>query len=130
MIADTCLLIDLLRGDAEAKQHVAALEGEGTIVWIPALALYELWEGVERADRPDEESRRVQDVLERYTLLPLGPDHARRAGRLSGQLIRRGQTIDDVDALIAGTALEEGLPVLTRNHKHFDRVPGLEVVPY
>jgi predicted nucleic acid-binding protein len=38
--------------------------------------------------------------------------------------------LDPVDAQIAGMALEERLPVLTRNAKHFERVPDLKVTTY
>jgi len=38
--------------------------------------------------------------------------------------------LDPVDAQIADMALEERLPVLTRNAKHFERVPGLNVATY
>jgi predicted nucleic acid-binding protein len=31
------------------------------------------------------------------------------------------------DALIAATALQHELPLMTRNRRHFDRVPGLEL---
>ncbi|MFC9883133.1 type II toxin-antitoxin system VapC family toxin [Streptomyces libani] len=36
--------------------------------------------------------------------------------------------IDDLDTLIAATALEYGLPVVTHNVKHFARVAGLRVI--
>jgi predicted nucleic acid-binding protein len=32
------------------------------------------------------------------------------------------------DSLIAGIALLHDLPLFTRNHSHFDRVPGLTLV--
>lgn len=47
---------------------------------------------------------------------------AERAGRL-----RRHLDILTPDALIAATALEHGLTVVTRNARHFRGVPGLRV---
>jgi predicted nucleic acid-binding protein len=47
-------------------------------------------------------------------ILPVTPNIARRWGRLAGRLGR-----DDVDVLIAATALEHGLTVATRNVRHF-----------
>jgi predicted nucleic acid-binding protein len=32
------------------------------------------------------------------------------------------------DTLVAGTCLERGCPILTRNVRHFARVPGLAVL--
>lgn len=47
-------------------------------------------------------------------VLPVTTVVARRWGRLSGRLGR-----DDADLLIAATALEHGLTVVTRNVRHF-----------
>lgn len=130
MIADTTVLVDLLRGDEAAQGEVRRLESEGVLLWVPTPAVFELWEGVERADRPDEEARRIDAVLADYTVLAFERRHAARAGRLSGALLRRGTMLDPLDAQIAGMALEERFPVLTRNARHFERVPGLEVATY
>jgi predicted nucleic acid-binding protein len=35
----------------------------------------------------------------------------------------------DTDILIAATALANDLPLLTRNRRHFERVPGLRFHP-
>ncbi|HTW41624.1 MAG TPA: PIN domain-containing protein [Solirubrobacteraceae bacterium] len=47
---------------------------------------------------------------------------ARRAGR-----IQRDAGLKIADALIAATALERQLPLMTRNRRHFQRVSGLTV---
>lgn len=130
MILDTCVLVDLLRGDATARAKIGDLEASGMALWVPSPAVFELAEGIERGDRPHQELERVESVLERCSLLDMTRRHGMRAGSLSGQLVRRGEMIDPVDALIAGMALEEGQPVMTRNARHFGRVPDLEVVPY
>ena len=48
-----------------------------------------------------------------------------RFGVVRGDLQRRGQTIGDPDILIAATALHHDLTLLTRNLRHFTRIPGL-----
>jgi hypothetical protein len=45
------------------------------------------------------------------------------------KLARKGVSIGMVDSLIAGIALVNNLPVLTRNRKHFENVEGLRLVP-
>lgn len=129
-MADTTLLVDLLQRTNAARAAVQRLESEGVVLWIPTPAIFELWEGMERADRPDEEARKIDAVLADYTVLGFERSDAARAGRVSGALLRRGTMIDPVDAQIAGMALEQRIPVLTRNARHFDRVPGLEVATY
>jgi tRNA(fMet)-specific endonuclease VapC len=46
---------------------------------------------------------------------------------LWSDLRKSGQLIPDVDILIAATALFHGLPLVTRNVRHFNRVPGLTI---
>lgn len=130
MILDTCVIVDLLRRDRAAIQRIRSLEGEGEPLWIPAPACFELFEGVERADNPADEVRRLETVIAGFTIAPFARAHAMRAGRLSGGLVRRGQMLDPLDAMIAGVALEERQSLLTRNVSDFRRVPDLEVVGY
>ncbi|MCB8954309.1 MAG: PIN domain-containing protein [Ardenticatenales bacterium] len=41
---------------------------------------------------------------------------------------RKGrQPVDDIDLLIAATAIANGLTLVTNNRKHFDRIAALEV---
>lgn len=130
MIADTSFLVDLLRGVPETAETLRRLDADGTTLWIPTPVLFELWEGVERGDRPHEEAAKIQKVTAGYTVLPFDARHAQQAGRLSGDLMRRGRMIEPIDAQIAGMALAEATAVLTRNRKDFERVPGLKVVAY
>lgn len=130
MILDTTVLVDLLRGDGDARDRVGELEQGGSLLWVPVPAVFELFEGIERADRPEDERARVEDVLDGYTVLGLQPHHARRAGTISGRLARRGRMLDPIDVQIAGMALAEGRPVLTRDTGDFERVAGLDVETY
>ena len=49
-------------------------------------------------------------------------------GRIVGHRQSKGTPIGDMDAPIGAMALENGHPVVTRNVRHFERIPGLEVI--
>ncbi len=49
-----------------------------------------------------------------------------RFARIRGDLRQRGQLIGDPDILIATTALYYDLILLTRNKKHYQRIPLLK----
>lgn len=51
----------------------------------------------------------------------------RSFARIRGQLRARDQIIGDMDILIAATALHHDLAFLTRNTRHFDRIPDLRL---
>ena len=55
-----------------------------------------------------------------------GLKHARRAGDLRAILRRNGTPIGNYDLLIAATALEGGLILVTSNTREFAQVPGLK----
>ncbi|PID53386.1 MAG: hypothetical protein CSA58_10645 [Micrococcales bacterium] len=75
----------------------------------------------------DESHRAVVERLCANRTLPLGVGAARAAGAVSCQLWAAGQPIGPADSLIAGVCLHHGMPLLTKNPKHFSRVPGLQV---
>ncbi len=51
-------------------------------------------------------------------------------GRLLAWLHERGETIATMDLLIATAALVDEGPLVSRNRRHFDRVPGLKILSY
>lgn len=72
--------------------------------------------------------RRIsREILSLFTILPLDEAEACRAGEILADLKRRGELIGLEDVLIGATALENGLTVVTRNLRHFDRISGLSV---
>ena len=78
----------------------------------------------------ESEQRRVSEVLESTESLPLDLASAARAGELEAALINRGETIDPIDVMIAAITLENDQDLLTRNGKHFSRIPALKIVSY
>ena len=67
---------------------------------------------------------RLRQVLAPLHEIPLDSEIAERGG-----VLRREAQVPTPDALIAATALVHELPLMTRNRKHFERVPGLSLVP-
>ena len=71
--------------------------------------------------------RIASELLARLSVLPVGEPEGVRAGDLLADLEARGEPIGVEDVLIGATALEAGLRVVTRNVRHFRRIPGLAV---
>jgi len=69
--------------------------------------------------------RIVREILSRIEILPLREAEAVRAGDLLAALEARGEPIGMEDVWIGATALENDLTVVTRNLKHFRKIPGL-----
>ena len=65
---------------------------------------------------------RVDEFLAPFREIAVDRAIAERAGRL-----RRGSPMRTPDALIAATAIEHGLELVTRNRRDFEAVPGLRL---
>jgi len=120
MLVDTDVLIWHLRGYPQATRRLDEL---GALT-LSAVSWLELLQGM----RNKAELLAVKKMLERRsaTLLPVTGAITLRATELMESLtLSHGLQMGD--ALIAATALDHGLPVLTANVKHFGAVSGLTV---
>ena len=72
-----------------------------------------------------EKHRRQIAFLEKhFTILPF---HAHTEyGSIRPVLEKRGKRPDDMDVLIAATAVKESVILLSDNRKHFSRIPSLK----
>ncbi|HUE90081.1 MAG TPA: type II toxin-antitoxin system VapC family toxin [Vicinamibacterales bacterium] len=73
----------------------------------------------------------VQQAEADFDPLPFDAQAARAFGRVAASLRRAGRKVNAraYDAMIAATALANGLPVYTCNPDDFAGIEGLEVVP-
>ena len=69
--------------------------------------------------------KNARDYLQQFSILMLDEDSALLWGRLYGEL--KSNAISERDLFIASIALANKQTLITRNKKHFERVPGLEV---
>jgi tRNA(fMet)-specific endonuclease VapC len=100
---------------------------DGVVVGIPAIVLYELWYGIKKSVRPEENIARLSTFLALdVTPWPFDAEDAREAGEIRATLERSGTPIGPYDILIAAQARRRGALLVTANKREFARVPGLK----
>lgn len=124
-LVDTDWIIDGLNGRRNALAFFEAPWDEG--LGVSMITVGELYEGAHGNPQPAKHIASFQQFLAPFTLLPLTDETMRHFGRLRALLRRKGNLIPDFDLLVAATALEHDLVLLTRNRRHFERVPGLRI---
>jgi len=122
MVADTDVLIDFLSGVDPGASHVALELGRGSLQ-TTAITRIELLSGARNA----KQEAPVRQLLAAVPTLPLDEAAADRAAHVRKSLEHAGSSIGMADSLIAGIVLLHGVPLLTRNRRHFERVAGLRL---
>lgn len=118
MLVDTDVLIWHLRGYPQAAHRLDALDS----LAMSAVSYMELLQGM----RNKAELAALSKMLERRAaaILPLTPAITQRALALMESMVL-SHGLQMADALVAATALEHGLTLLTGNVKHFASVDSL-----
>ena len=141
LILETTFLIDLER---EHAVRTSARKGKGARrrqtlepahrflasrseerLYLTVTTAGELASGV----APEERSR-WEGLIGSFGMLHIDLDVCWAYGRAYRYLADNGLLIDSNDLWIAATAVTNDLPLVTRNQRHFARVPGLRVVSY
>jgi tRNA(fMet)-specific endonuclease VapC len=125
-LLDTDWIVDVLKGQDTAIQTLLELVPAGLAVSI--ITYGELYEGAYYARNPEAALAGLEAFLEGKEILPLSQAVMEHFAIVRGALPRQiRQQIGDMDILIAATALEHDLTLLTRNLKDFQQIPDLKL---
>lgn len=120
LLLDTTVLIDHLRRRVHLSDLTESPAGPLS-AYVSVVSRSEVLAGM----RPLDESVTMA-LLRSFPSLPVSVSIADRAGRWVYQYARQGMRLDLPDALIAATAVEHDVTLVTRNTKHFP-MPELRV---
>jgi len=125
-LLDTNVLSEVIRKEPNRGLLQRLREVPARDVVTSTVCVAELRHGAARVAHGARLWERIaREVLSRVEILPLGEAEAIRAGDLLATLEAQGEPIGVEDVWIGATALEHRLTVVTRNLKHFRRIPGL-----
>lgn len=133
LVLDSSILIAGERRGETVKQviqRIRALHGDIESA-LSAISIIELTHGIYRAKIDADRLRRkaFADELARDMIVhPVSLAIAQLAGRIEGEQAAIGVSIAVEDLVIGATALYLGFDVATLNVKHFQAIPGLNVI--
>ncbi|MGO9468865.1 MAG: type II toxin-antitoxin system VapC family toxin [Isosphaeraceae bacterium] len=124
---DTNIVVALLKNKpARVRERLRQVVSEDALVAVSSVVLFELWYGVARSGRPQENTERLRAFLSGdISLVPFEDEDAAIAGSLRASLETAGTPIGPYDLLIAAQALRAGATLATANVSEFARVTGL-----
>lgn len=125
-LVDTNILSYFFRGNPQVVAKFEAYLEEYETISFSIITYYEIVSGLRHRDA-DKQLSLFLEFAAQSTILPLTKEVADVAAEVYSDLRKRGQPIDDIDLLIAGTAIANQLTLITNNRKHFDRIDQLEI---
>lgn len=124
---DTDSASSIIRGDS--KRLDAMIKSfPPRDVCISAITRGELLYGLARKPGAVRLHEVVRGFLARVRSLAWTNDAAAHYADIRAYLEEKGLPIGNMDQLIAAHARSVGVPLVTNNTRHFERVPGLEVL--
>lgn len=122
-LLDTNIFIELLRGNTDVANSIITA-GEDACA-MSVITLYELSYGAFHSKYPEREMKKVNTLANMYEVLHL-PIPALTYAKIQEELTSQGMRIDNYDLLIATTAIDNNLTLVTDNLKHFQRIKQLQ----
>lgn len=120
-LIDTDVIIDYLRGQADAVLYIESLTNP---LLISAIAVAELYSGV----REGQERKALDTFIAAFELVQVNEDIAVKGG-LYRRDYGKSHNVGLADALIAATAETKGATLVTLNKKHFPMLASV-AIPY
>jgi len=126
-VLDTNACIALINGSSiPVRREFKRAIQDGSVVCVSSVAVHELWYGVSKSARVEENTARIQAFLGGpIEVLDFDEADARAAGAVRAELARTGQSIGAYDTMIAAQAARRGVTLVTADTKDFARVDGL-----
>jgi len=120
MLVDTDVIIWHMRGNVKARKAITSTANPSMSI----VTQMELVQGLRNKDELSALHRFVDQ--QQFSVLPLTETISQRALFLMEEW-RLSHGLLMADALIAATAIEHGLPLLTANSKHYVFLPNITV---
>ena len=120
---DTSVLIDFYRKTEKSKSLFFKLTEKYTFFAVSAVTEYELCIG-----NSEEQNLFWNDFFSRVIVLPFDTNAVKKAVEIYKHLKRQNNLIDIPDIMIAGTAIQNKMPLATLNRKHFERINNLTII--
>ena len=123
ILLDTSVVVAHLRGRIDLQSLAAPVEP----LFLPLVALGELYRGVLKSARPEFNRAKVDEFLEIAAVLSPDVATADIYARIAQTLEIKGTPIPENDIWIAAVALECDMPLATRDD-HFRQVDKLDIL--
>ncbi len=127
---DTSMIVDFLRGKEEVKILFEKIKKGDIQPHLSSITLFELYFGAFLSKKPKEAIEDIKSISSWMETIPIENETAYIGAIILAKLKNKGVLIEIRDVLIAASAVSKNLPLVTKNKKHFEKIPGLELYSF
>lgn len=125
-LLDTCVISDFIKGQAGVVNKLLSVPPSA--IAVSSVSLMEVEYGLKiNPIRARKIASGLRSFFDAVTAVPFSEEDAFATAMIRGDLKKAGTIIGPYDLLIAGTALNRGLVLVTSNTREFNRVRNLKI---
>ena len=124
-LIDTDIIIFALRKDKSVL--IKCEENKNIPISISMITYAELIFGAKRSQNEQQNMIKVRHIRELYPIEDLNEGVMEVFADIKAKMFNNGIRIEDMDLLIAATAIYNDLTLVTNNVKHFEKIPYLKL---
>ena len=124
-LIDTDIIIFALRKDKSVL--IKFEENKNIPISISMITYAELIFGAKRSQNEQQNMIKVRHIRDLYPIEELNEGVMEVFADIKAKMFNNGIRIEDMDLLIAATAIYNDLTLVTNNVKHFEKIPYLKL---
>ena len=127
-LIDTDTLIYRLKNVGNVNDNF--VRNQNSVMQISVISYGQLIFGAESSSNREKNMKMVQAIKAIFPILNIDQKTMSCFGRIKASLREKGNTADDLDLLIAATAIINNLTLVTHNTKNFENISGLSMTDW
>jgi tRNA(fMet)-specific endonuclease VapC len=120
---DTSIIIRHYREQKQRNTYYKQICNDYEWIYTSSIVFAEVMIGAK-----DETLKFWNDLFKTVMMISFTKEIAMKTREIAFQLKRKNMLIELTDIMIAATAIENNMPFVTFNYKHFERIDGLQIV--
>jgi len=124
---DTDILIDYLKKKEPGSRAYERWRNKAS-VGVTSITVFELLLGARQPSLKEKRYEEAKSLIEQHDVFAFDKHAAVEASEIGAELNRLGAGIEIRDLFNASICVNQGIPILTRNKNHYQRVERLELL--
>ena len=125
---DTSTVLDVLRFHRDSLLNFELTPIQ--VISVSIIVVHELFQGVQESGSGSRSKKLLDRFLKTLEVIPFRVADAEESAQITRSLIKQGKPIGNLDTFIAAQAISANATLVTRNLKHFSRIPNLNVTDW